>query len=128
MWLQNTFKVHGRSSHCCIVDRVVKLWLPRPLWQLKFEFLEMSDGRTFKFISPPECPVFEPTVDEFEDAFKYIEKIKSVGEKYGLCKIRPPSVSFTSVSLMERKGTSINRVFFVDPRVLRKHDLGHIDP
>ena len=47
---------------------------------------------TNEFTPPPEAPVFEPTSDEFEDPIAYIDKIRQTAEKYGLCKIRPPSV------------------------------------
>jgi len=43
-----------------------------------------------EFVPPPEAPVFEPTWDEFKDPAAYIEKIRDVGEKAGICKIRPP--------------------------------------
>lgn len=44
------------------------------------------------FVRPPEAPVFEPTWEEFRDPMSYIETIRPVGEKYGICKIRPPPV------------------------------------
>ena len=46
-----------------------------------------------EFVPPPEAPVFEPTWDEFKDPVAYIEKIRDVVEKTGICKIRPPPVS-----------------------------------
>jgi len=48
-----------------------------------------------EFVAPPEAPVFEPTWDEFKDPIAYIEKIKEVAEKTGICKIKPPPVSAT---------------------------------
>jgi len=46
-----------------------------------------------EFVPPPEAPVFEPTWDEFKDPVAYIEKIRDVVDKTGICKIRPPPVS-----------------------------------
>ena len=46
------------------------------------------------FIPPSEAPVFEPTWEEFQDPLGYIAKIKPIAEKTGICKIKPPSVSF----------------------------------
>ncbi|XP_043916445.1 lysine-specific demethylase 5C isoform X2 [Protopterus annectens] len=43
-----------------------------------------------EFVPPPECPVFEPTWEEFEDPLEYIAKIRPIAEKAGICKIRPP--------------------------------------
>ncbi|TSL97329.1 Lysine-specific demethylase 5C [Bagarius yarrelli] len=43
-----------------------------------------------EFIPPPECPVFEPSWEEFADPLGYIAKIRPIAEKSGICKIRPP--------------------------------------
>jgi histone demethylase JARID1 len=48
----------------------------------------------FTFIPPPEAPVFEPTEEEFQDPLAFIMKIRPYVEKTGLCKIRPPTVSW----------------------------------
>lgn len=50
----------------------------------------MSDD--FKFSRPQEAPTFFPTEDEFADPLGYINKIRPKAEKFGICKIRPPSV------------------------------------
>lgn len=46
-----------------------------------------------EFIPPPECPVFEPSWEEFQDPLGYIAKIRPIAEKSGICKIRPPPVN-----------------------------------
>lgn len=46
------------------------------------------------FLSESEVPVFSPTAEEFEDPIKYVQKIFSSASKYGICKIRPPNVSY----------------------------------
>lgn len=51
-----------------------------------------EDGQ-FVFSVPPEAPVFEPTSEEFQDPLLYINKIRPVAERCGICKIKPPSVS-----------------------------------
>lgn len=48
----------------------------------------------FTFTVPPEAPVFEPTPEEFLDPLAYISKIRPIAEKSGICKIKPPAVSF----------------------------------
>uniref|UniRef100_A0A5K3EJI0 [histone H3]-trimethyl-L-lysine(4) demethylase n=4 Tax=Mesocestoides corti TaxID=53468 RepID=A0A5K3EJI0_MESCO len=50
----------------------------------------MAETTTFKFIPPPEAPVFYPTFKEFEDPLLYLEKIRPIGQETGICKIIPP--------------------------------------
>jgi jmjN domain len=46
------------------------------------------DGR----LQIPSGPVFYPTIDDFEgNPLHYIEKIRPIAEKYGICKIVPPA-------------------------------------
>uniref|UniRef100_A0A8C3A029 [histone H3]-trimethyl-L-lysine(4) demethylase n=1 Tax=Cyclopterus lumpus TaxID=8103 RepID=A0A8C3A029_CYCLU len=49
-----------------------------------------TPGGLNEFIPPPECPVFEPSWEEFADPFAYINKIRPIAEKTGICKVRPP--------------------------------------
>uniref|UniRef100_A0A671KMN4 [histone H3]-trimethyl-L-lysine(4) demethylase n=1 Tax=Sinocyclocheilus anshuiensis TaxID=1608454 RepID=A0A671KMN4_9TELE len=51
-------------------------------------FRAMDGGE--EFVPPPECPVFEPSWEEFADPLGYIAKIRPIAEKSGICKIRPP--------------------------------------
>ncbi|KAK2821365.1 hypothetical protein Q7C36_020708 [Tachysurus vachellii] len=50
----------------------------------------MTQSRPNEFIPPPECPVFEPSWEEFDDPFAFISKIRPIAERTGVCKIRPP--------------------------------------
>ncbi|MBN3290437.1 KDM5A demethylase, partial [Polypterus senegalus] len=43
-----------------------------------------------EFVPPPECPVFEPSWEDFSDPLGFISKIRPIAEKSGICKIRPP--------------------------------------
>ncbi|XP_063810892.1 lysine-specific demethylase 5B isoform X2 [Pseudophryne corroboree] len=43
-----------------------------------------------EFVPPPECPVFEPSREEFADPFAFISKIRPIAERTGICKVRPP--------------------------------------
>uniref|UniRef100_W5LRD3 [histone H3]-trimethyl-L-lysine(4) demethylase n=1 Tax=Astyanax mexicanus TaxID=7994 RepID=W5LRD3_ASTMX len=54
------------------------------------QFPRMTQPRPSEFIPPPECPVFEPSWEEFSDPFGFINKIRSIAENTGICKIRPP--------------------------------------
>lgn len=53
-----------------------------------------NKNEEFVFEVPGEAPVFIPTIEEFKNPLTYINKIRPIAEKYGICKIRPPSVSF----------------------------------
>ncbi len=52
-----------------------------------------NKNEEFVFEVPGEAPVFVPTIEEFKNPLTYINKIRPIAEKYGICKIRPPSVS-----------------------------------
>ncbi len=53
----------------------------------------MTQPGPAEFTPPPECPVFEPSWEEFADPFAFINKIRPIAEKTGICKVRPPPVS-----------------------------------
>ncbi|XP_067203813.1 protein Jumonji [Linepithema humile] len=38
-----------------------------------------------------EAPTFHPTEKDFQDPLEYIDKIKSIAEKFGICKVVPPA-------------------------------------
>ncbi|XP_067284500.1 lysine-specific demethylase 5A isoform X2 [Pseudorasbora parva] len=44
-----------------------------------------------EFVAPPECPVFEPSWQDFSDPFGFIHKIRDIAANTGICKIRPPT-------------------------------------
>ncbi|NP_001002166.2 lysine-specific demethylase 5B-B [Danio rerio] len=50
----------------------------------------MTQQGPAEFTPPPECPVFEPSWEEFKDPFAFINKIRPIAEKTGICKVRPP--------------------------------------
>ena len=52
----------------------------------------MATDCEYDFVAPPECPCFTPTVEEFQDALSYLEKIKPIAEQHGIIKIRSPRV------------------------------------
>uniref|UniRef100_A0ACD5U714 Uncharacterized protein n=1 Tax=Avena sativa TaxID=4498 RepID=A0ACD5U714_AVESA len=49
-----------------------------------------------------DAPVFTPTEEEFEDAIGYIMRIRPQVEKYGVCRVVPPS-SWKPPSLLKEK-------------------------
>ena len=50
----------------------------------------MHSQSTDPLSSIQDCPVFEPTKEEFSDPIFYITKIHSIGQNTGIVKIRPP--------------------------------------
>ncbi|XP_008448647.1 lysine-specific demethylase JMJ13 isoform X1 [Cucumis melo] len=55
----------------------------------------------------PECPVYSPSKEEFEDPLVYLQKIAPEASKYGICKIVSPliaSVTAGAVLMKEKPG------------------------
>lgn len=62
-----------------------------PQWQIdKYD--------EFDFEVPEEAPVFIPTAEEFKNPLIYIQKIRPLAERFGICKIKPPAVSHCSTN------------------------------
>lgn len=38
-----------------------------------------------------EAPTFRPSEKDFQDPLEYIDKIRPIAEKFGICKVVPPS-------------------------------------
>ncbi|KAI5624611.1 lysine-specific demethylase 5B [Silurus asotus] len=76
----------------------------------------MTQPRPNEFIPPPECPVFEPSWEEFDDPFAFINKIRPIAEKTGICKIRPPQ------GWQPPFACDVDRLHFT-PRVQRLNEL-----
>ncbi|VDO11197.1 unnamed protein product [Rodentolepis nana] len=70
----------------------------------------------FTFTPPPEAPVFHPTLKEFEDPLLYLEKIRPIGIKTGICKIIPPK------GWKPPFGVDV-RTFRFTPRIQRLYEL-----
>lgn len=60
-----------------------------------FNFEHANMSAFAEFVPPPECPVFEPSWEDFSDPLGFINKIRPIAEKTGICKIRPPEVIST---------------------------------
>ncbi|XP_062855118.1 lysine-specific demethylase 5B-B [Trichomycterus rosablanca] len=76
----------------------------------------MSQSRPDEFKPPPECPVFEPSWEEFADPFAFINKIRPIAEKTGICKVRPPS------DWQPPFACDVDRLHFT-PRIQRLNEL-----
>ncbi|XP_062843106.1 lysine (K)-specific demethylase 5Ba [Trichomycterus rosablanca] len=76
----------------------------------------MTQPRPSEFIPPPECPVFEPSWKEFQEPFAFINKIRPIAEKTGICKIRPPQ------GWQPPFACDVDRLHFT-PRIQRLNEL-----
>uniref|UniRef100_A0A8C2WPD3 [histone H3]-trimethyl-L-lysine(4) demethylase n=1 Tax=Cyclopterus lumpus TaxID=8103 RepID=A0A8C2WPD3_CYCLU len=72
--------------------------------------------RPDEFKPPPECPVFEPSWEEFRDPFSFINKIRPIAEKTGICKVRPPP------GWQPPFACNVDKLHFV-PRIQRLNEL-----
>ncbi|KAA0721560.1 Lysine-specific demethylase 5A [Triplophysa tibetana] len=81
-----------------------------------------------EFVAPPECPVFEPSWQDFSDPFGFIHKIRDIAEKTGICKIRPPQVAYITHEIRPSQGWQPPfacdfRSFRFTPRIQRLNEL-----
>ncbi|KAH8413956.1 hypothetical protein KR009_007869 [Drosophila setifemur] len=77
---------------------------------------DQSKNEEFHFDTPPECPVFRPTPEEFKNPLAYISKIRSIAEKCGIAKILPPPTWSPPFAV------DVDKLRFV-PRVQRLNEL-----
>ncbi|KAM9751582.1 lysine-specific demethylase 5B-B isoform 1-T1 [Menidia menidia] len=76
----------------------------------------MNQPRPDEFKPPPECPVFEPSWEEFRDPYAFINKIRPIAEKTGICKVRPPP------DWQPPFACDVDKLHFV-PRIQRLNEL-----
>ncbi|XP_072305299.1 lysine-specific demethylase 5B-B isoform X1 [Eucyclogobius newberryi] len=76
----------------------------------------MNQPRPDEFRPPPECPVFEPSWEEFGDPYAFINKIRPIAEKTGICKVRPPP------GWQPPFACDVDKLHFV-PRIQRLNEL-----
>ncbi|XP_034028924.1 lysine-specific demethylase 5B-B isoform X2 [Thalassophryne amazonica] len=76
----------------------------------------MTQPRPDEFKPPPECPVFEPSWEEFGDPYAFINKIRPIAEKTGICKVRPPP------GWQPPFACDVDKLHFV-PRIQRLNEL-----
>ncbi|XP_076901773.1 lysine-specific demethylase JMJ13-like [Bidens hawaiensis] len=50
-----------------------------------------------------ECPVYHPSVEEFEDPLRYFQQIAPEASKYGICKIVPPLIATAPTGVVMKK-------------------------
>lgn len=51
-------------------------------------FPDVAAGQPAQMV---QAPTFRPTEKEFQDPLEYIDKIRPLAEKFGICRIVPPS-------------------------------------
>jgi jmjN domain len=74
-------------SHFQASTAAEERFLQQAIQNSKLDKGRPTDGK----LQIPLAPVFYPTIEEFEgNPLHYVEKIRPIAEKYGLCKIVPP--------------------------------------
>ncbi|XP_042396116.1 lysine-specific demethylase JMJ703-like [Zingiber officinale] len=81
-------------SICKTCQEVTARWRPKEACELVLD----------------EAPVYYPSEEEFKDSLDYIAKIRPIAEKYGICRIVPPS-SWRRPCLLKRKNLWLNSKF-----------------
>lgn len=74
--------------------------------------IQMEKYDEFEFEVPEEAPVFIPTEEEFKNPLVYIQKIRPLAEKFGICKIKPPAVSYFHIFLTKIAEIQLQLVIF----------------
>uniref|UniRef100_A0A803JP18 JmjN domain-containing protein n=1 Tax=Xenopus tropicalis TaxID=8364 RepID=A0A803JP18_XENTR len=59
-----------------------------------------------EFVPPPECPVFEPSWEEFSDPLSFIGRIRPIAEKTGICKSNLPRTGSRPLPAMSKASAS----------------------
>ncbi|KAL3652023.1 hypothetical protein CASFOL_001704 [Castilleja foliolosa] len=71
----------------------------------------------------PECPVYSPSVEEFQDPLVYLQKIAPEALKYGICKIiSPVSASIPAGVVLMKENTGFKFTTRVQPLRLADWD------
>nr|GEX86455.1 hypothetical protein [Tanacetum cinerariifolium] len=80
----------------------------------KVEMLDVNDLDWIDKI--PECPVYYPSKEEFEDPLVYLQKISPDASKFGICKIvSPVSASVTAGMVLMREKVGFKFTTRVQP-------------
>ena len=75
-------------SHFHAATVAEERFLQQAIQNSKLDRGRPADGR----LSVDEAPTFFPTVEDFEgNPLDYVEKIRPIAERYGICKIVPPA-------------------------------------
>ncbi|KAG2302153.1 hypothetical protein Bca52824_030804 [Brassica carinata] len=88
---------------------------------LKKERFETDDLKWTERL--PECPVYRPTKDEFEDPLTYLQKIFPEASKYGICKIISPlTATVPAGAVLMKEKTNFKFTTRVQPLRLAEWD------
>lgn len=79
---------HQPGTYQSIASVDEQRFLHQTIQSSKLEKTRAPNGK----LEVPWAPTFHPSVEEMEgNPLHYIEKIRPIAEKYGICKIVPPS-------------------------------------
>lgn len=56
-----------------------------------------------------EAPTFHPTEKDFQDPLEYIDKIRPIAEKFGICRVVPPPNFKVSIAHAHALSLNVNK-------------------
>ncbi|KAF7987658.1 hypothetical protein HCN44_003521 [Aphidius gifuensis] len=99
-----------------------------------FPSMDLNKGESARLV---DAPTFHPSEKDFQDPFEYIDKIRPIAEKFGICRVVPPSnfkpdckvsddMRFTAYNqyvhrMMHRWGPNVKQLMAIKKNLASQH-------